>query len=63
MKTLSDEAACAFANFVRCVTGILRVVGVDEGVRLLRRAADDLEANRGKLIAARERGQRQRAQA
>lgn len=63
MKPLTVEAACAFKAFVRVVTGIMRVVGVEETVSLLRRAADDLEANRGRLEVARERSQKARAQA
>ena len=46
MNDDKKTAVCMFAQYVESIVNIMRVLGVDATVAMLRRNADDLEANR-----------------
>lgn len=53
--TVTDVAACMFANYVKSITDILNMLGVEDTVAMLRRSANDLENHRELLETARRR--------
>ena len=54
MKTFDDraEAACIFALYVKAVTQMLNVIGVDDTAAVLRNSAEQLETHRELLERA-----------
>ncbi len=58
-----DEAMCMWARFTADLTSIMRVLGVQETVELLRSCANKLESNRELLESKRSQRPQERGQA